>query len=107
MKKFFLVLSLAACASTMAFAQNKTPMQGGGMKGGAMQGGGMQQGNGMQGNTMRGQFMQACGADMQNFCASAQSRDDRRTCVMANKDKFSDSCKSFMASHPMHSHDQG
>jgi hypothetical protein len=90
MKKLFLVLSLATCASAAAFAQTPPPPQGGGMQGGAM----------------RGQFMQACGTDMQNFCASAQSRDDRRACVMANKDKFSDSCKSFMAAHPMHEHPQ-
>ena len=74
-----------ACA-VPAFAQDQPPPQ---------QGGG------------HGMFKQACGADIQNFCASAQNRDDRRACVMANKDKFSDSCKSFMASHPMHSHDQG
>jgi len=52
-------------------------------------------------------FMQACGDDIKNFCASAQSREDRRACVMQNKDKFSDPCKSFMASHPMHQHGQG
>jgi hypothetical protein len=90
MKKLFLVLSLATCASAAAFAQTPPPPQGGGMQGGAM----------------RGQFMQACGTDMQIFCASAQSRDDRRACVMANKDKFSESCKSFMAAHPMHEHPQ-
>ena len=95
MKKLFLAISFVACASTMAFAQNQ-PMQGGQMQNGAMQGG--------QGNAMRSQFMDACGADIQNFCASAQSRDDRRNCVMANKDKFSASCKSFMAAHPMHQH---
>jgi hypothetical protein len=27
--------------------------------------------------------------------------------MMANKDKVSDSCKSFMAAHPMHQHPQG
>jgi len=86
MKKLFLVLSFAACASTAALAQDQTPAPQGGMQGGGM----------------RGQFMQACGTDMQTYCASAQSRDDRRACVAANKDKFSDSCKSFMAAHPMH-----
>ncbi len=55
----------------------------------------------------RAMFMQACGADMQSFCGSAQSREDRHACLMQNKDKFSDSCKSFMASHPMHQHGQG
>jgi Spy/CpxP family protein refolding chaperone len=90
MKRLFLALSFAACASTAVFAQDQTPAPQGGMQGGGMQGGGM-----------HGQFMQACGADMQTYCASAQSRDDRRACVTANKDKFSDSCKSFMAAHPM------
>ncbi len=100
MKKLFFVLSLAACTSTMAFAQGQMAPQ----QGGAMQGGGMQQGSGMQGNTMHSQFMEACGGDMQTYCASAQNRDDRRSCVMANKDKFSANCKSFMAAHPMHEH---
>ena len=50
-------------------------------------------------------FMQACGQDMKTYCASAQSRDDRRACVRANRDKFSDSCKAFMGSHHMHQHD--
>jgi hypothetical protein len=85
MKKLLFALSLSVCA-VPAFAQDQPPPQ---------QGGG------------HGMFKQACGADIQNFCASAQNRDDRRACVMANKDKFSDSCKSFMASHPMYSHDQG
>lgn len=52
-------------------------------------------------------FMEACGADMKNFCGSAQNRDERRACMTANKDKFSAGCKSFMASHPMHQHPQG
>jgi hypothetical protein len=56
-----------------------------------------------------GGFMAACGADIQTYCSSAQNRDERRACVKANKDKFSDSCKSFMASHMRrwHDHDQG
>ena len=45
-------------------------------------------------------FREACGADLQTYCASAKSRDERRACVQANKDKFSDGCKSFMAAHP-------
>jgi len=91
MKKLFLVLSFAACTSTLAFAQDQAPMQ--------------QQGGGMQ-STMHSQFMDACGGDMKTYCASAQNRDDRRACVMANKDKFSANCKSFMAAHPMHQHPQ-
>lgn len=90
MKALYLAIAFAA-ASTMAFAQDQAPAQ--------------QQGGGMQG-TMRSQFMDACGSDVQTYCASAQTRQDRRACVMANKDKFSQSCKTFMASHPMHQHPQ-
>ena len=87
MKAFLLALTFAAIAiPASAQDQSAAPQQGG---------------NG------HGMFMQACGADIKNFCGSAQSRDDRRTCVEANKDKFSDSCKSFMASHPMHPHAGG
>ncbi|HTW33694.1 MAG TPA: hypothetical protein VMD53_03675 [Rhizomicrobium sp.] len=93
MKKIFFVLSLAVCASTMAFAQNQPPPP--------------QQGGGMQGGGMHSQFMDACGGDMQTYCGSAQSRQDRRACMVANKDKFSANCKSFMANHPMHQHPQG
>ena len=53
-----------------------------------------------------GAFMQACGADIQQYCSSAKTREDRRTCVRANRDKFSQSCQSFLANH-MHHHDQG
>ena len=44
-----------------------------------------------------GRFRAACGADVQTYCASAQTRDDRRQCIMANKDKLSDTCKAFLA----------
>jgi len=88
MRKILLAISLVACASTTAFAQDQAPPA-------------QQQGGGM-----RSQFMDACGADMKNFCGSAQSREDRRSCMMANRDKFSQSCKAFMASHPMHQHQQ-
>lgn len=46
-----------------------------------------------------GEFRAACGQDMQTYCSTAQNREDRHSCVQANKDKFSDTCKSFMASH--------
>ena len=49
-----------------------------------------------------GAFRQACGADLQSLCAGAQTREDRRACMMANKDKLSDGCKSFLASHIGH-----
>jgi hypothetical protein len=87
MKLLLSAFAIAACAATTALAQDQTPQA-------PPQGG-------------RAGFMQACGGDMKNYCASAQSRDDRRSCMMANKDKFSDSCKAFMASHPMHQHPQG
>lgn len=45
-----------------------------------------------------GRFRAACGQDLQTYCASAQSRDDRRQCMMANKDKLSDTCKQFLDS---------
>ncbi len=51
-------------------------------------------------------FEQACGADMQTYCAAAQNRDDRHTCMQANKDKFSDACKNFMESHHAGHHGQ-
>ena len=84
MRSFIFALSLGVAAAAPAFAQDQTP---------APQGG-------------HGAFMQACGNDMKTYCAAAQSRDDRRACVQANKDKFSDSCKSFMANHQMHQHGQ-
>jgi hypothetical protein len=46
-----------------------------------------------------GEFQAACGADMQSFCASAQTRDDRRACVQTNKAKFSQGCQTFLQSH--------
>ena len=48
----------------------------------------------------RGEFRQACGADLQTYCATSKTRDERRACIQANKDKFSETCKTFMASHP-------
>ena len=88
-----LVLSLAGAGA--ALAQDQGQMQGGQMQGGAMQGGSMQGPGG--GN--HGAFKAACGADMQTYCASAQTRDDRHACMQTNAAKFSDSCKSFMAAH--------
>ncbi len=49
-----------------------------------------------------GMFKEACGADMDKFCSDAKGHDARMSCVMANKDKFSDSCKTFLANHQMH-----
>ncbi len=75
-----LMLSLGS-----AFAQDQAAPQGGGHDGG-------RGGHG-------GAFRAACGQDMQTYCASAQSREDRHTCMQTNQDKFSDTCTSFMASH--------
>jgi uncharacterized protein YdeI (BOF family) len=88
MKTTLLSLSLVfALASTgAAFAQDQGQMQGGQMQG-------------PNGGGHHGAFTAACGADVQTYCASAQTRDDRHACVQANMAKFSDSCKSFMASH--------
>jgi hypothetical protein len=84
MKALIFAISFASVAATAAFAQDQGPPPGG-----------------------QSPFMQACGADVKNYCASAQNRDDRHSCIMANKDKFSDSCKAFMANHQMHQHGQG
>ena len=54
----------------------------------------------------RGGFMEACGADIQQFCSSAQTREDRHACIEANRDKFSQACQSLLASH-MHGHHHG
>jgi len=83
MKSLLLAISLGMAASTAAFAQDQAPPP-----------------------ADRAAFMQACGQDMQTYCASAQNRDDRRACMKANHDKFSDSCKTFMANRQMHQHNQ-
>ena len=45
-------------------------------------------------------FRQACGTDLQTYCSAAKSHEERHACVEANKDKFSDGCKTYMAAHP-------
>ncbi len=50
-----------------------------------------------------GGFREACGADLKQYCPTASTREERHACVDANKDKFSASCKTFMASHPRRS----
>ena len=81
MKKLILAISFAACTATGALAQDQQPAEQEGPPGGIFK------------------FMQTCGADLHTYCASAESRDDRRACVIANKDKFSDACKALVASH--------
>ena len=89
MKSLLFVVAIATCAANAAMAQDQAPSQ-----------------SSPQQN-MHSAFMDACGKDMQTYCASAQTRDARHACVVANKDKFSDSCKTFMTNHPMHQHQQG
>ena len=48
----------------------------------------------------RGEFRAACGADIQTHCPNAQSRQERRECIAANKEKFSEGCKTYMAQNP-------
>jgi hypothetical protein len=39
----------------------------------------------------------ACAADMAKLCPNAQTRDDRRQCMMSHKADISDGCKSAIA----------
>jgi hypothetical protein len=59
-----------------------------------------------QGGQHRGEYRAACGADIQTYCPTATSRDERRTCVDTNKEKFSEGCKTYMAAHPWHGRDR-
>lgn len=43
-------------------------------------------------------FRSACAADLQTYCATAQSRDERHQCMTANHDKLSDTCRTFLDS---------
>lgn len=45
-------------------------------------------------------FREACGADIKQYCDASKTREERHACVVANKDKFSQGCKDFMAAHP-------
>ena len=46
---------------------------------------------------------EACAADFQHYCGSAQTREDRRRCMAENRDKFSDPCKAALAAaHARH-----
>jgi hypothetical protein len=39
----------------------------------------------------------ACASDFAKLCPDAKTRDDRRQCMMANHDKFTDACKAALA----------
>jgi len=55
----------------------------------------------------RAAYREACGKDIETYCASATSREERRACVRENKDKFSDGCKTYMEEHPWRGRGQG
>jgi hypothetical protein len=44
-------------------------------------------------------FRQACGADAQTICPSAQTMKDKRVCLKANLDKASADCNTFLANN--------
>ena len=47
----------------------------------------------------RAGFRAACGPDMQTYCPNV-SRDQRRECIAANREKFSQVCKTYMQQNP-------
>jgi len=49
-------------------------------------------------------FKAACGEDVKKFCAD-KSKEERHTCVEANKSKFSQTCQTYMKEHPWHPKD--
>lgn len=51
----------------------------------------------MSGPPMGGPFRQACGADIQNLCPTAQTPRDRNLCLRQNPDRISGTCSSFLA----------
>lgn len=52
-----------------------------------------------RGGERRAAFRAACGADMQTYCPNV-SREQRRACVAANREKFSQGCKTYMEQNP-------
>jgi hypothetical protein len=42
-------------------------------------------------------FKQACSADVQKLCASAQTKPDKKKCLKQNKAQLTPSCSSFFA----------
>jgi hypothetical protein len=63
----------------------------------ALTGGAYAQESGPAASGLAGNFMQACGADVNNYCSTAQTKKDRRQCIRSNKDKISDTCRTFLA----------
>lgn len=55
----------------------------------------MAQPGGGQDNPMRAKMREACGADIQKYCAD-KNGPDRRSCVMENREKFTDTCKAAL-----------
>jgi hypothetical protein len=44
-----------------------------------------------------GNFKEACSADVQRLCATAQTRKDQHKCIKQNKAQLSPGCNSFLA----------
>jgi hypothetical protein len=42
-------------------------------------------------------FRELCGIDIQVFCSTAKTRDERRSCVRTYSSKFSPACQTFIA----------
>jgi hypothetical protein len=42
-------------------------------------------------------FKEACSADVQKLCATAQTRKEQKKCIKENKSQLSPSCTSFLA----------
>ena len=45
----------------------------------------------------KGNFKQACSADVQRLCASAQTRKDQHKCIRQNRTQLSSGCSTFLA----------
>jgi hypothetical protein len=41
-------------------------------------------------------FAEACGADIQSLCPTAQSRKDKHKCIRSNREKISQTCHAFL-----------
>lgn len=54
-----------------------------------------------------GRFMQACGADVQALCPTAQTGKDRHMCLAQNSDKVSPACNAFLATRRHHHMEPG
>lgn len=49
-------------------------------------------------------FQQACGVELQKFCATAQTRRDQHKCIKQNRTQLSPSCSSYVAARRAQRH---